>query len=97
MDGGTTPHRDLRFRRVDRYLNPLAVPLKAYGKRRDGVSISFHRPLNQYVNGLSACGLLVDALHEITTYETGASPPERRANAEIPLFMGLRARKLMRV
>ena len=94
------PQRDLRFRRIDRYLTPLAVPLKPYGKRGrskrgdGGVSISFHRPLSHYINGLAACGLLIDALQEITTYETGTTKAERRANDEIPLFVGLRARKL---
>jgi SAM-dependent methyltransferase len=86
--------RNLRFRRIDHYLTPLAVPLKPYGKRRSGVSISFHRPLNHYVNGLAACGLLVDELQEITTHEPGATKAERRANGEIPLFVGLRAQKL---
>lgn len=86
--------RDLHFRRVDHYLTPLAVPLKPYGKKRAGVSISFHRPLSHYVNGLAACGLLVDELQEITGFETGATRAEQRANREIPLFVGLRARKL---
>lgn len=86
--------RNLRFRRVDTYLTPLEVPMKAYGKRRSGVSISFHRPLSHYINGLAICGLFVDALEEITTYEDGSTRAERRANAEIPLFVGLRARKL---
>lgn len=91
---GDDQRRDLRFRRIDRYLTPLAVPLKAYGRQRSGTSISFHRPLSHYVNGLAACGLLVDELQEITTHETGATKAERRANGEIPLFVGLRAQKL---
>ena len=86
--------RDLRYRRIDRYLTPLAVPMKEYGKRRSGVSISFHRPLSHYVNGLAASGLLVDELQEITSHQIGATRAERRANGEIPLFVGLRARKL---
>jgi SAM-dependent methyltransferase len=86
--------RDLRFRRVDRYMTPLAVPIKAYGKKRTGVSISFHRPLSHYINGLASCGLLVDELQEITTFETRASKAEQRANVEIPLFVGLRAQKV---
>ncbi len=86
--------RDLRFRRIDRYLTPLAVPLKSYGKKRGGMSVSFHRPLSHYVNGLAACGLLIDELQEITTFEVQATKAEQRANQEIPLFVGLRARKL---
>lgn len=88
--------RNLRFRRVDSYLSPLEVPMKAYGQQRTGTTISFHRPLSRYINGLAACGLLIDALEEITTYEAGNSKAEHRANAEFPLFVGLRARKLAR-
>ncbi len=71
------------------------MPLKPYGKHGEQRrSISFHRPLSHYINGLAACGLLIDELQEITTYETGATKAERRANDEIPLFVGLRARKV---
>jgi SAM-dependent methyltransferase len=94
---GHDSDRNLRFRRVDRYLNPLAVPMKSYGKKQTGVSISFHRPLGHYINGLAECGLLVDALEEITTYETGTTRAEQLANEEIPLFVGLRARKIVQV
>jgi ubiquinone/menaquinone biosynthesis C-methylase UbiE len=91
---GHDTDRDLRFRRIDRYLQPLKVPMKSYGERQSGVSISFHRPLSHYINGLAACGLMVDALEEITTHKQGSSRAEQRANAEIPLFVGIRARKL---
>jgi ubiquinone/menaquinone biosynthesis C-methylase UbiE len=108
---GHDPARDLRFRRVDRYLNPLAVPMKQHadthsrrsrpnarsdverGSPTRGVSISFHRPLNHYVNGLADCGLLVAALREITAEGAGTTL-EQRANAEIPLFLGLKALKI---
>ena len=87
--------RRLRYRRIDRYLTPLAVPMKAYG--RGGATRSYHRPLGAYVNGLAACGLMVDGVHEIPTFNT--HPPgresraERMAMREIPLFLGLRAVK----
>jgi len=93
---GHDADRDLRFRRIDRYLQPLKVPMKAYGPNRSGVSVSFHRPLSHYINSLAACGLLVDALDEITSHKPGTSKAEQRANAEIPLFVGLRARKVER-
>jgi hypothetical protein len=50
-----------------------------------GVSRSFHRPLEAYINGLGSQGLLVECVREI------AAPKEAQ---EIPLFLGLRARKL---
>lgn len=94
---GYDNERQLHFRRVDRYLKPLSVPMKPYGRQHSGVSISFHRPLSHYINGLAVCGFLVDALEEITSYETGTTKAEQRAYAEIPLFVGLRARKLSRL
>lgn len=89
--------RRLRFRRVDRYLTPLAVPMKAYGGGR-GTTWSHHRPLAAYVNGLAGCGLLVDRMVEIPTYRSAPEGPRARAenmaHREIPLFLGLRAHRL---
>ena len=92
--------RKLRYRRIDRYLTPLSVPMKEYPGQPRGVTTSFHRPLEQYVNGLAASGLLVDSMLEIPTHkihENGAqAKADNRANQEIPLFLALRARKLAR-
>ncbi|MBZ0301070.1 MAG: class I SAM-dependent methyltransferase [Anaerolineae bacterium] len=86
--------RKLRYRRVDSYLTPLSVPMKAYEHSRSGTTISFHRPLNQYVNALAAHGFAVDYLDELVTYEQGQNRAERRANEEFPLFLVLRARSI---
>jgi SAM-dependent methyltransferase len=89
--------RKLQFRRVDRYLTPLPVPLKSYGDR-GGVSRSYHRPLQDYVNGLGVVGLAVDQMNEIPTWKTAEPGPRasavNRANEEIPLFVMLRAVKV---
>ncbi len=94
---GWDEDRKLQFRRVDRYLTPLPVPLKPY-PGQTGVSRSFHRPLHEYINTLAQNGLWVDQFQEIPTYKTIASGPnakaENLANQEIPLFLGLRARKI---
>jgi SAM-dependent methyltransferase len=86
--------RRLCYRRVDRYLTPLAPPMKAYS-RRDGATRSFHRPLEVYINGLAAQGLLIEQMREIPTYKDRPKGPrasaEHLANQEIPLFLGLRA------
>lgn len=85
--------RGLRFRRVDSYLGRLAVPMKAHG---GGATRSYHRPLSAYVNGLAACGLYVDHVHEIAKPSEAPGPhgrAERRASEEIPLFLALRAVK----
>ncbi|RFA29235.1 hypothetical protein CAI21_10745 [Alkalilimnicola ehrlichii] len=94
---GWDGERKLRYRRVDHYLSPLSVPMQRYRKGK-GATRSFHRPLSDYINGLSQVGLLVDALREIPVLETVAkgTPPsraDRRTWKEIPLFMALRAVK----
>lgn len=96
--------RRLRYRRVDRYLTELAVPMKAYGARkpdgaRTSATRSFHRPLEAYINGLAMCGLLIDSMREIPTYQVAPAGPHARAenlaHQEIPLFLGLRATKVV--
>lgn len=91
--------RKLVYRRVDRYLTPLPVPMKPHpGRDSAGTTWSFHRPIAAYVNGLAAHGLLVDRLEEIPAHKIDLEGPSRRAEnmarKEIPLFLGLRALKL---
>jgi SAM-dependent methyltransferase len=94
---GWDPDRRLQFRRVDRYLTPLAVPMKAYGRNRKGATWSHHRPLEAYVDAMVEVGLLLESIREIPAPEDpnrgSRSRAERRANVEIPLFMGIRATK----
>lgn len=92
---GWDPGRRLRFRRVDRYLTPLAVPMKACSGGR-GVTRSYHRPVEQYVDALAGAGLLLDRLREIPYVSRAAGRDGRAARlaaSEIPLFLGMRAVK----
>lgn len=86
--------RRLRYRRIDRYLTTLDVPMKTYGTGR-GATRSYHRPLERYVNGLAAAGLLIDRIDEVPATDSALTArltrAERRAVQEIPLFLGLRA------
>ncbi|MCC6454146.1 MAG: class I SAM-dependent methyltransferase [Caldilineaceae bacterium] len=100
---GWDPARKLRYRRVDHYLTPVAVPLKSYQVNTqnggiEGVSRSFHRPLHSYINELAAQGLWLNALNEIPTYKRSRgkkqAEAENRANSEIPLLLALRAVKM---
>jgi SAM-dependent methyltransferase len=54
---GWDENRSLQFRRVDRYLTPLAVPMQDYGGGRSGTTRSYHRPLSAYAAALSAAAL----------------------------------------
>ena len=88
--------RKLAFRRIDTYLTPMAVPMKSLGG--GPATRSFHRPVSAYVNGLAAVGFATDRMLELADL-----PPDERpgrtarataqAHAEIPIFLGLRARR----
>ncbi|MBI5358690.1 methyltransferase domain-containing protein [Candidatus Amesbacteria bacterium] len=90
--------RKLQYRRIDRYLTPLAVPMKAYSSQKSGVTISYHRPLQEYVNSLNNFGFVIDRMLEIPTYKTSQPGPNARAEnlsfREIPQFLALRAKKV---
>ena len=92
---GFDERRKLVYRRVDAYLTPMAVPMKALGDRAP--TRSFHRPISTYVNGLAAEGFAVDAMIEIPDTLDDRRPAGGRAGdraaAEIPLFLALRARR----
>jgi ubiquinone/menaquinone biosynthesis C-methylase UbiE len=90
---GYDERRKLVYRRVERYLTPAAVPMKAYSDVSNaprGATISFHRPLQAYVTALAANGLLVDALEELPD---PVSHADKAGSPEIPLFLALRARR----
>lgn len=87
---GVDENRKLRYRRIDHYLNELAVPMKAFSEAgnagRRGSTWSFHRPLSAYFDGIFRGGMVVDGFEEI------ADPLERQASS-IPMFVAIRASK----
>jgi len=69
---GFDESRKLVYRRIDAYLTPMAVPMKALGDHAP--TRSFHRPISEYVNGLSALGFGED---QIDALVNGAEPQYR--------------------
>lgn len=99
-DAGKAGHT--QYRRVDRYLgasqqaivmNPGAV---ASGKA-PVTTLTFHRPMQDYVRAMAEAGLLVDALEEWPSGRRSEPGPraeaENLARREIPMFLCVRARK----
>jgi SAM-dependent methyltransferase len=91
---GLDEGRKLTYRRVDAYLGEMAVPMKSLGGGPP--TRSFHRPISAYVNALADAGFLTDAMLEIPDLPPDRRPGkaargDARANAEIPMFLGLRA------
>lgn len=91
---GEDASRGLRFRRIDSYLTPMAVPMKTLPGRHP--TRSFHRPISAYVNHLAEFGFTLDAMDEVPENAHARRRGRQltdRAEREIPLFLGLRARR----
>lgn len=84
--------RALHYRRVDSYSTELAVPMQAYGRGR--TTRSYHRPLSAYFTALRRAGLAVTGFREVADIARDADKAARRAMAEFPLLLGLRAEKM---
>jgi SAM-dependent methyltransferase len=91
-------------RRIDAYLSSARVAILANPGEaaRGGTAVqtwTFHRPLEHYVKALAAAGLLLDRMEEWASARVSDSgpraPEENRARREIPLFLALRARKIV--
>lgn len=99
VDTDGTQHQ---FRRVDAYLSEATEPITmnpgaaAQGKK-PVVTYTFHRPISAYVTALASAGFVVDAMDEWASSRISEPGPradeENRARGEIPLFLGIRARR----
>lgn len=87
--------KKLQYRRIDRYLSSLAIPIITHpGKRDSSYTTMFHRPLHEIVSSASRAGWMITALEEWTSNRrsVGAkAKAENRAREEFPLFLALRA------
>ena len=91
---GTDPNRKLVFRRVDGYLTAKRIPIRLHG-RSDSRTVSYHRPLQEYVAALARSAFRVEALVERTMSDEQhrriAIRGPSRHNADIPVLLGIRA------
>jgi ubiquinone/menaquinone biosynthesis C-methylase UbiE len=92
--------RNVQYRRVDRYLAPRKSPIVTHpGKDPHQYTWSFHKPIEAYVKALRKAGLMIDAIEEWPSHKVSDSgpraPAENLARKEIPLFMAIRARKMI--
>lgn len=82
----------IQYRRVDRYMSPLKIPITAapsQGKASQ-VTWSYHKPLSLYVAELRNAGFVITMIEELGSdkvSEGRASKMENRSRAEFPLFM----------
>ncbi|MCP5546553.1 MAG: class I SAM-dependent methyltransferase [Akkermansiaceae bacterium] len=84
----------IQFRRVDRYISSVEIPIATHpGKATGEQTLFHHRPLGDVLNSLGRAGLAVTACEEPCSHRRSQPGPfskaEHRAAAEIPVFLAL--------
>jgi ubiquinone/menaquinone biosynthesis C-methylase UbiE len=94
---GTDTSRKIQYRRVDRYLSPMTIPINMNpGDRQSEVTMSYHYPLSAYSKMLKEVGFSIELIEEWSSdkeSEGRAAKMENRSRSEIPLFMAILATK----
>lgn len=87
-----------QYRRIDRYLSPLSIPLQIHPGKAKGPTVwTYHQPLSFYTNLLTESGFVITGLDELSSHKTSqgkAAKMENRARAEFPLFLVIKAQFL---
>ena len=88
----------IQYRRIDRYMSSMKIPIQTHpGKGKNSPETwSFHHPLSSYSRWLKEAGFTIELIEEWCSdkvSEGGAAKMENRSRQEIPLFMGIVARK----
>lgn len=91
--------KQCRFRRLERYLSPLSVPISMQPSlgEESPVTWSFHYPISSYMQWLQENGFVLVAMEEWCSDKksTGKfAKMENRSREEFPLFLTLVARKV---
>lgn len=86
-----------QYRRIDRYLTPLKIPINMHpGEKDSPVTWSFHFPLSDYSKFLYDSGLVIGKIEEWASDKISvgkAAKMENRSREEFPLFMAILAEK----
>lgn len=94
---GIDEGRKIQYRRVDKYLSPMNIPILTNPSDKNSRStMSYHFPISYYSKILHDNGFAIDLIEEWTSDKESvgkSSKMENRGRAEIPLFMAIRAIK----
>jgi ubiquinone/menaquinone biosynthesis C-methylase UbiE len=95
---GEDPARKLQFRRVDRYLSDMQIPITMHpGQSNSEMTWTYHRPLSAYVTALRQAHLYVDAMEEWVSDKQSVGKKGKQENLardEIPMFLAFRAKRI---
>jgi len=94
---GTDTDRKIQYRRVDKYMSPMVIPINMNpGDRNSEVTMSYHFPISDYSKMLKDAGFVIEEIEEWTSdkeSEGSAARMENRSRSEIPLFLAIKAIK----
>jgi hypothetical protein len=93
---GVDEQKKLQYRRIDRYMEPLKIPIQTHPGQGDKSpqTWSFHHPLSTYVEGLSKSGFVIEKIEEWLSDKLstgGKAKMENRSRLEFPLFLTIYA------
>ena len=96
---GWDEEKKVQYRRLDRYSQPLSIPITTHPGQATGEQTWFHhRSLSTYLNAIGSAGLAVtqcEELHSHRRSQPGSrSRGEHRAAEEFPVFIALKVVKL---
>jgi len=93
----TDKNNKLQYRRINRYMSPLEIPINMHpGDRNSPVTWSFHLPIEKYSEMLLENGFVIEKIEEWTAEKRSVgkmAKAENRARDEFPMFMAILAVK----
>lgn len=96
---GIDEPKKLQYRRIDRYLSPLKIPIQTNpGTKESEETWTFHHPLSDYIQWLSEAGFVIENIEEWVSDKksTGAhARMENRSREEFPLFLTILSKKIV--
>jgi ubiquinone/menaquinone biosynthesis C-methylase UbiE len=96
---GVDQEKKLQFRRIDRYLSPMEIPIQTHPGQgeRSSQTLSFHLPLTLLTQEFFKEGFAINLLEEWCSDKSSSGKNKKmedRAREEFPLFLALRMVKL---
>jgi ubiquinone/menaquinone biosynthesis C-methylase UbiE len=94
---GIDENRKIQYRRVDKYMSPMEIPINMNPSDRNSpITMSYHYPISDYSKMLHDAGFVIELIEEWTSdkeSEGRAARMENRSRSEIPLFLAIKAVK----
>lgn len=96
---GIDQNTKMQYRRINRYLSPLSIPINMEpGKQDQGkITWTFHQPLSFYTQILYQAGFVIELIEEWTSPKKSVgkfAKMENRSRQEFPMFLAIKALKI---